>query len=153
MLLLGVAFVTVSGAGRALETTDAAKEPVCLRGSLAGSLTAPRVGADRSRLLGAARVWGGTFNGSHRRELRAVENGLVFGFGSDVPSCLPCPGFPSGRRGAEDEAVRSFLHLDIGLIWLAHWQGIGSLSCTATHGARAAFLARVVCVSYEPSSN
>merc|ERR1712146_438337 len=124
VLLLGVvAQATVSGAGHALDTTAAANKPVCLRGSLAGSQIP---------------VWVPTGPGSwvqpapgvqsHRGEFRAVENGLVSGYGSDAL------------------AVRSYLPQGTGLVWWAHWQGIGSLSCTAERGARAAFLARVVCV-------
>ena len=148
MLLLGVvAQATVSGAGHALDTTAAANKPVCLRGSLAGSQIP---------------VWVPTGPGSwvqpapgvqsHRGEFRAVENGLVSGYGSDAPLAPLRPGLWGGG-GWVALAVRSYLPQGTGLVWWAHWQGIGSLSCTAERGARAAFLARVVCVPYEPSSN
>jgi len=95
VLLLGVvAQATVSGAGHALDTTAAANKPVCLRGSLAGSQIP---------------VWVPTGPGSwvqpapgvqsHRGEFRAVENGLVSGYGSDAPLAPLRPGLPLGRRG------------------------------------------------------
>merc|ERR1712137_31044 len=104
-------------------------------------------------------AWRGVKSPSGCRPVQALGYSPPLGFNPTGASFVPwrtgwCPATGAMRRlrhfapaslwgggGWVALAVRSYLPQGTGLVWWAHWQGIGSLSCTAERGARAPFLA------------